>query len=90
LLRRLRCRIAEGRSDAPDPVGQLARAAALAVVGVLVGSAAVFVDPRRAGGLDAALRSLGDGPGTTLLIVIAVGFAAYGAFCLVDAATRKA
>jgi hypothetical protein len=63
----------------------------MAVVGILVGSAAVFADPRRAGGLDAALRALGQtGPGETLLIVIALGFAAYGIYCLADAATRRA
>lgn len=62
-----------------------------AVVGILVGSAAVFADPRRAGGLDAALRALGEtGPGEALLIVIALGFAAYGIYCLADAATRRA
>jgi hypothetical protein len=72
-------------------MGHLARAAAMAVVGILVGSAAVFADPRRAGGLDAALRALGEtGPGETLLIVIALGFAAYGIYCLADAATRRA
>ena len=72
-------------------LGHLARAAALAVVGVLVGSAAVVADPRRAGGLDAALRALGEtGLGDTLLIVVALGFAAFGLYCLVDAATRRA
>jgi Domain of Unknown Function (DUF1206) len=72
-------------------VGHLARAVALAVVGVLAATAALFVDPRRAGGLDAALRALGDtGPGTALLIVVALGFAAYGVYCVADAATRRA
>ena len=72
-------------------LGHLARAAALAVVGVLVGSAAVVADPRRAGGLDAALRALGEtGLGDTLLVVVALGFAAFGLYCLVDAATRRA
>lgn len=71
--------------------GTLARALALAVVGVLTATAAVFEDPRRAGGLDAALRALGDtGLGASLLVVVAVGFAAFGLFCFVDAATRRA
>ena len=72
-------------------VGHLARAVALAVVGILVGTAAVFADPGRAGGLDAALRTLATTwLGAGLLVVIAVGFAAFGLFCLADAARRRA
>jgi uncharacterized protein DUF1206 len=72
-------------------IGHLARALALAVVGVLAGAAALFADPARAGGLDAALRALGTtGLGTWLLVVVAVGFAAFGLFCVADAATRRA
>jgi hypothetical protein len=71
--------------------GHLARAVALAVVGGLVGAAALFADPALAGGLDAALRTLGSTlPGMWLLVVVAVGFAAFGLFCLADAATRRA
>jgi hypothetical protein len=71
--------------------GHLARALALGVIGVLAGTAALSVDPARAGGLDAALRTLsGTAPGTSLLVVVAVGFAAFGLFCLADAATRRA
>jgi hypothetical protein len=71
--------------------GHLARAVALAVVGLLAGAAALFADPARAGGLDAALRTLGSTPlGTGLLVVVAVGFAAFGVFCFADAATRRA
>ena len=58
-------------------VGHLARAAALAVVGLLAMGAAVSADPDRAGGLDAALRAVGQTyPGAALLVVIATGFAA--------------
>jgi hypothetical protein len=72
-------------------VGHLARAAALAVVGLLSMGAAVSADPDRAGGLDAALRAVGQTyPGAALLVVIATGFAAYGVFCFADAATRRA
>jgi hypothetical protein len=71
--------------------GHLSRALALGVVGVLAAGAALRADPRRAGGLDAALRTLGDtAPGSALLVVVAVGFAAYGLFCFADAATRRA
>ncbi|MHA6797184.1 DUF1206 domain-containing protein [Pseudonocardia bannensis] len=72
-------------------VGHLARALAFGVVGMLVGAAAVASDPERAGGLDAALRALGEtGPGSSLLVVVAAGFAAFGLFCFADAATRRA
>jgi Domain of Unknown Function (DUF1206) len=71
--------------------GHLARALAFAVVAVLVAAAALFADPERAGGLDAALRTLaGTVPGVWLLVVVAVGFAAFGLFCVADAATRRA
>jgi hypothetical protein len=72
-------------------IGHLARALALAVMGLLAGTAALFGDPSRAGGLDSALRTLGATPlGTGLLVVVAVGFAAFGVFCFADAATRRA
>jgi hypothetical protein len=72
-------------------VGTLARALALAVVGLLAGTAALMSDPERAGGLDAALRALGSTVlDTSLLVMVAAGFGAYGVYCLVDAATRRA
>ncbi len=71
--------------------GHLSRALALAVMGVLVATAALFADPGRAGGLDAALRALAATPlGVGLLVVVALGFAAFGLFCIADAATRRA
>ena len=71
--------------------GHLARAVAFAVVGVLAGFAALAGDPERAGGLDAALRVVASVPlGAVLLVAVASGFAAFGLFCLADAATRRA
>lgn len=71
--------------------GHLARALALAVVGVLAGTAALAADPARAGGLDAALRAIGSSAaGAGLLVGVAAGIAAFGLFCLADAATRRA
>jgi hypothetical protein len=57
------------------------------VIGLLAGT-----DPARPGGLDAALRTLsGTALGTSLpVVVVAVGFVAFGLFCLADAATRRA
>lgn len=71
--------------------GHLARAVAFAVVGGLAGLAALTGDPGRAGGLDAALRTVAGVPlGAALLIAVAGGFAAFGLFCGADAATRRA
>jgi hypothetical protein len=61
-------------------VGHLARAVALAVVGLLIARAAVFVDARRVGGLDAALRVGETGSGSVLLVVVAQGLAVFGIF----------
>jgi uncharacterized protein DUF1206 len=72
-------------------LGHLSRALALAVIGLLAVGAALWADPNLAGGLDAALYALGDTwLGAWLLIVVAVGFGAYGLFCVADAATRRA
>ena len=61
------------------------------MVGVLAGAAVLFADPARAGGLNAALRTLGaTALGDWLLVVVAAGFAAYGLFCIADAGTRRA
>jgi Domain of Unknown Function (DUF1206) len=71
--------------------GHLARALAIGVVGGLAGAAALFADAAWAGGLDTALRALGSTvAGAWLLAVVAAGFAAFGLFCIADAATRRA
>lgn len=60
------------------------------LVGSGIATAAVSGDVRESGGLDVALRGLGStGAGSWLLVVVAVGFAAYGLFCVADAATRS-
>jgi hypothetical protein len=72
-------------------IGHVARALALGVVGVLLGTAALASDAARAGGLDAALRLLATTPlRASVLIVVALGFAAFGLFCIADALTRRA
>lgn len=72
-------------------LGHLSRASALAVIGLLAVGAALWADPNRAGGLDAALYALGaTWLGAWLLVVVAVGFGAFGLFCVADAATRRA
>ncbi len=69
--------------------GHLARAIALGTVGGLIGLAALSGDPQRAGGIDAALRTVA-GTAPVPLALVAGGFAAFGLFCLADAATRRA
>jgi hypothetical protein len=62
-------------------VGYAAEGLVLATAGVLVIVAAVNADPEKAGGLDAAVKTLGASPlGTVLLTCAAAGFAAYGLY----------
>jgi hypothetical protein len=67
-------------------VGYIAKGVSVAVIGILVVVAAIQFDPAKASGLDAALRSLAQTPlGPWLLVVVALGLAAYGGFCAFDA-----
>jgi hypothetical protein len=70
--------------------GYAAKGLAYGIAGVLVVTAAVTYDPDKARGLDAALRTLREQSyGPLLLVVIALGFAAYAAYCAVQAKFRK-
>ncbi len=67
-------------------VGYVAKGVALGVVGVLFVIAAVQADPDDAGGLDQGLRTLGEQPfGAIILVVVGIGFVAFGAFSVVRA-----
>ncbi|WP_338361699.1 DUF1206 domain-containing protein, partial [Enterococcus faecalis] len=67
-------------------VGFPGKGLALAVVGGRLVYAAVTFDPARASGLDGALRTILGAPfGQVLLTLVALGIAAFGAFCLVRA-----
>lgn len=67
-------------------VGYVAKGVALGVVGALFVLAALHADPGEAGGLDAALQTLRDAPaGPFLLVLVAVGLVAFGAYCGVRA-----
>src|SRR4051812_29011600 len=62
-------------------VGFPAKGIALALVGGLLGYAAITFDPSKASGLDGALRTILSAPfGEVLLTLVAVGIAAFGAF----------
>jgi uncharacterized membrane protein len=67
-------------------VGFPAKGVALGVVGGLLVYAAFTFDPARATGLDGALRTILSAPfGRVLLTLVAVGIAAFGAYCFVRA-----
>ncbi|MBX7267972.1 DUF1206 domain-containing protein [Micromonospora sp. Llam7] len=70
--------------------GYAARGTAFAVTGGLVVLAAVNYDPEQARGLDAALRTLRDQSyGAILLTLVALGIAAFGAYCFLQSRYRK-
>ncbi|MDR6969933.1 DUF1206 domain-containing protein [Leifsonia shinshuensis] len=67
-------------------VGYVAKGIALIIVGGLVVFGALTSDPEKAGGLDGSLKALVEVPfGVILLILIALGLIAYGAFWCVRA-----
>jgi Domain of Unknown Function (DUF1206) len=71
-------------------VGYLAKGVAIGIVGVLLGLAALRSDAGAAGGLDAALRTLAGQPfGPVLLVAVAIGFAAFGVYCLAAARSHR-
>jgi hypothetical protein len=70
-------------------VGWPALGLAYGLIGLLVVYAAVTHDPKKATGMDTALKTLADQPyGTILLLAIAAGLACFGAYCLLDARYR--
>ena len=69
--------------------GHLARAVVFALIGIFVVRAAWQYDPDEAIGLDGALNKLaGEAYGPFLLGAVALGLAAYGLFCVVQARYR--
>jgi hypothetical protein len=70
--------------------GYAAKGVAYAITGVLLVVAAVTYDPDKARGLDGALRTLAEQSyGTWLLGLVALGIAAFGVFCFIQARYRK-
>ena len=67
-------------------LGYVTKGVALGIVGVLFVTAAVTADPSKSTGLDGALHTLRDQPaGMFLLVIVALGFIAYGAYSFVRA-----
>lgn len=71
-------------------VGYIAKGVVFAVIAVLLAYAALRSDARAAGGLDKALRTLAAQPfGVVLLVVVALGLAAFGVYCFAAARAHK-
>lgn len=70
--------------------GQTARGVVFGIVGGFFVDAAASYDPQKAQGLDGALRSLARAPlGPALLVVVAAGLAAFGAYSLAESRWRE-
>ncbi|HEX8869276.1 MAG TPA: DUF1206 domain-containing protein, partial [Lentzea sp.] len=76
-----------------EPVGRIGwigKGVAYGVIGVLIGLAAINADPKQAGGMDKALKTLAAQPyGMFLLSAVAIGIAAFGVYCFVAARALK-
>jgi multisubunit Na+/H+ antiporter MnhB subunit len=71
-------------------IGWIGKGLAYAIIGLLVGIAAINADPQQSGGLDKALHTLAAQPyGVFLLAVIAVGFLGFGVYCFAAARAHK-
>ncbi|WP_156757333.1 DUF1206 domain-containing protein [Actinokineospora pegani] len=71
-------------------VGWVGKGVAYAVIAVVLGATAVTADAGRSGGLDNALRALAAQPyGVVVLGVVAVGFAAFGVYCVAAAKAHR-
>jgi hypothetical protein len=71
-------------------VGYIAKGVAFGIVGVLLFQAATSQNPAKSRGLDAALRLLVEQPyGRFLLMLVALGFAAFGVYCFFQSRYRK-
>ena len=71
-------------------IGYVAKGVALSLIGVLFCWAAVKYDPKKAGGMDAALSTIRNQPfGTALLLAMAVGLPAFGVYCFVWARNAR-
>lgn len=71
-------------------VGYPALGVAYAIIGLLIVSMAVTFNPNAEVGFDGALTTLAAQPfGTLLLVLISVGLACFGAYCLFDARYRR-
>jgi hypothetical protein len=75
-------KVSDGKVVTPlGVVGYTAKGLVLAGAGILVIVASVKSDPSKATGIDGAVKTLGDAPfGQVLLVIAAIGIAAYGVY----------
>jgi hypothetical protein len=70
--------------------GYAARGTVFAVAGFLIVAAAVTYDPEKSRGLDGALRTMRDQPwGPVVLVLMALGVAAFGVYCFLQSRYRR-
>ncbi|SFI68146.1 DUF1206 domain-containing protein [Amycolatopsis sacchari] len=70
--------------------GYVAKGLVYVIIGALLGYAALRSDARQAGGLDKALRTLAAQPyGVVLLVIVALGLAAFGVYCFAAARAHR-
>jgi len=71
-------------------IGEIGRGIGFALVGFFLVRAAVKYDPNDATGLDGALRRLAaQSWGVLVVVIVGIGFAAYGVFCLATFTHRR-
>ncbi len=71
-------------------VGLMSRAVVFGLISWFFFKAAADYDPKKARGLDGALRKLANAPyGTLLLSIVGAGLFAYGLFCVIQARYRE-
>jgi len=71
-------------------IGEIGRGVALLLIGFFLIRAAISYDAEQATGLDGALRRAAEhGWSRILVIVVAIGFVCYGAFCLATFTRRR-
>jgi hypothetical protein len=71
-------------------VGEIGRGVGIGLVGFFLLRAALTYNAQEATGLDGALRRLADEPwGLVVVVIVGLGFAAYGLFCLTTFTHRR-
>ncbi len=77
-------------SERIGAVGEVGRGVGIGLIGFFLLRAAITYDPNKATGLDGALRTLATNTaGLILVVVVGIGFLAYGVFCLTTFTHRR-
>jgi len=77
-------------SERMGVIGEVGRGIAIGLIGFFLLQSAITYDPNKATGLDGALRKLATNTGGLILVVIVgIGFLAYGVFCMTTFTHRR-